>query len=146
MGRGYPDYFGYSMFPTYGKMLRDNLPTTNIPNGSTLEAFSISSKSILQGGFIGISGSSNSPNIFIRITIDGDVAVYQALDIMYLYNLAKMDCSLVYLLTYSPITTVYSVGFKRLIPVEYEYKIEIVNNTAYTLTVFGDLNYSNIQT
>lgn len=146
MSKGYPDFFGYSMFPAYGKMSQDNLPITGITTGDTLEAFNFNNKAVIQGGYIGIDGSTNSPFIKIRITIDGSSVFYSGLNIMFAYQLLKSESSLCYLLNYSPAYEQYAIGFKEQITVESDYKVEIVNTSGDTLTVRGDLNYNIIQT
>lgn len=146
MSKGYPDFFGYSFFPSYGKMSHINKPTTPFATGNTETIFDFTSKAIIQGGYVGIDGSSNAPFIRVKITIDGDEIFNMGLNVMLAHGLSNKSDSLAYLQVYGPSEEVYALGFKGLIPVESSYKVEITNNSGDALTVRGDLNYSIIKT
>ena len=70
MARGYPDYFGYSMFPSYGNLLEleDGF---GIAAGETITIMELNHKGMICGGYIRLEGDIPLNNYLIIPHIDG---------------------------------------------------------------------------
>jgi hypothetical protein len=76
MAKGYPDFFGYSIFPQFGVPQRST-GNVVIPTASGSVITTLTGKGVTVGGYLMVSNSDDLPNITIRYTLDsqGVVAV-----------------------------------------------------------------------
>ena len=71
MAKGYPDFFGFSMFPYYGTTFRDDDSSVITPlNNETL--ISLTMKGIIRGGYIVVSLPATLNTTLISVSIDGE--------------------------------------------------------------------------
>lgn len=71
MAKGYPDFFGYSVFPQYGPYQFETPAFAALAAGISGNLFSISGKGVLTGGFIAFSSIDEPANVHIQMKPDG---------------------------------------------------------------------------
>lgn len=71
--KGYPDFFGYSIFPQYGTYVVEEKPATVLGAGATVTLFDITAKATVYGGFIHVYGFTVELGLTLEWYIDGDL-------------------------------------------------------------------------
>ena len=71
MARGYPDYFGQSMWPKYGTPIEVDLLETDIPHGEELDVVSILGQGILFNLKATLVETEASNNAYLDLYVDG---------------------------------------------------------------------------
>lgn len=102
MPRGYPDYFGMSIFPKYGLNSQETGVKACAPGYTTL--FTVSGKGRSSGGTIIIYDDDFSVSDQLLIDIDGNNIMIQMISKLYEYNLTDDDCDFIRLKTYKTST------------------------------------------
>jgi len=74
MARGYPDFFGFSIFPFYGAIRYTGETLKVLPGGVETEIFTIIGKGRIWGGEWQVIHGTNLPAISLNIYIDEDLA------------------------------------------------------------------------
>lgn len=72
MAQGYPDFFGFSVFPQYGPYRFEDPLIVGLLAGNSGNLFEVSGKGVLVGGFIYVSGTADHGNLHIQLTADGE--------------------------------------------------------------------------
>ena len=89
--RGYPDFFGYSLFPRYGIPVGENKMWTNVPNGGVETIFSIAGGGRTYGGFVKYYGDEDLFNMTaITAILDGVAHVSEAVSVELEYGIPAM--------------------------------------------------------
>ena len=69
MARGYPDYFGQSIWPKFGTMLHEQY-NEYLPGGIRADLLSLSLQGQLSWGTIWIDGIATAPSFDLYLTVD----------------------------------------------------------------------------
>ena len=72
MAKGYPDFFGFSMFPWYGGIIRSAFATT-CPADTVTPIHAIVSKGSIVGGYLQLTGVADITDILIYAWVDGQL-------------------------------------------------------------------------
>jgi len=73
MARGYPDFFGMSVFPQYGPFQVEAEVAVNCPNAATTPVIAIAGKGVTYGGYLHLSIAQLVKNqMAIDCTLDGN--------------------------------------------------------------------------
>jgi len=144
MPRGYPDYFGQSIFPKYGELIRIN--TTKIMAGSEVwTVFDIDSKGVLYFLHIESKNVAGYDNLDIELTIDGSVFYNESVTDMYLYQNLFM-CSHPLAMVYNNEASHYlAIGLTKEVPFGTQIKLIIENGGADTPLVEVRGGYTEIR-
>ena len=100
MARGYPDYFGYSMFPSYGNLLELE-DAFGIIAGATITIMELNHKGMICGGYIRLSGAVPLNNYLIIPYIDGIAHVDFLSNIPFDYGFQLPDGHMFYVSYYN---------------------------------------------
>jgi len=74
MARGYPDFFGFSVFPQYGPFQVQVAAGVNCPNGATTQVITIAGKGATYGGYLHLSIAQLVKNqMSVDLDLDGNV-------------------------------------------------------------------------
>lgn len=71
MARGYPDFFGYSIFPSYGLFLTHDQTIAPMLDTEDFNMIDIAGKGKVHGGYLDIDSLASMAGVSITITIDG---------------------------------------------------------------------------
>lgn len=73
MARGYPDFFGMSVFPQYGPFQVESATGINCPNAATTQVIALAGKGVTYGGYLHLNLAQQSKNqMAVDITLDGN--------------------------------------------------------------------------
>lgn len=73
MARGFPDYFGRSIWPKYGTATSKIGTSVNVASGDTDTIFSLSGMGVIKWLKVGCALELDYGSSFFRLTIDGSV-------------------------------------------------------------------------
>lgn len=112
MAKGYPDFFGYSVFPAYGTLdFTDDGPTTFA--NSTVYPSVIVGKGLLYGGFLKIALETNDPgSAWPAIIIDSYGPVLWTIEEEMKWGYDVEGYSLIQLVGYNMETFTYNYAVK----------------------------------
>lgn len=82
MARGYPDFFGFSIFPYYGTLYREVIALTDLIDADEVSLTTISGKGILAAGNITMLESVAGAIPELRIYVDGELSAGSGRDAM----------------------------------------------------------------
>jgi len=144
MAKGYPDYFGYSMFPFYGAPVKIDGATGLIISTGTGNLFNVTVKGSILSGWIGVNSVDLDSLIHMYLTIDGVEMFQTTLSSMLQNNLTKEGESLIYLTRYEPETGYYALAISKGISFSSQFKLDIYNDTTGNAFGVGILYYNNV--
>jgi len=144
MAKGFPDYFGQSIWPKYGTMLTDDELVAGVAPGATATILYVTGQGQLRNASLFINGMGNPASIYILITVDGVLVYANPLyTIMYYFGDTPSDviaqCTL-----YDIVAGIYSIVINREIPFVSSFKVEILNNSILALTDFAEIYYYHV--
>ena len=145
MARGYPDFFGYSVFPTWGPAnMQDHLVDTVNPfNIETV--YELTQKGTIYGGWLRMYDSLAGGGSFIRCTIDGVLLSRRTPEQMLLYTLTY-DESMPFFVTLHDIPGQnWIIQFSRGVNFGYQYKLELEHVGLGAIDIEGKLFYAYVQ-
>ncbi len=146
MSKGYPDFFGYSIFPNYGNFQLTDSGAVIIPADSWGTIFNISAKGKIYSGYVGIQdlGLADTATIIARLTVDGDVMFSRSLDDLLNHGFVG-DLDIPFSLTYySKVNNFFVVTFPLDITFANSYKLEYFTDASAQIFVHGYLNWSRV--
>lgn len=143
MSKGYPDYFGFPMFPTLGNYTQQYVYKAN-KSDSVISMFDLQSKGITQGGYIYFTGVEDPVNVKMGITIDGYRFIDEAINNLMTFSQIHNDNGLIGLTKFSPSEELFNCVFSSGITFKDQYKLDIINPMNYIITIGSSLFYSII--
>jgi len=75
MAKGYPDFFGFSIFPQYGSFQFDVI-NVNVPNLVNTELVAVAGKGVTHSGIIEVSGTDLSLTDYFTVVVDSTLIQY----------------------------------------------------------------------
>ena len=142
MARGYPDFFGMSIFPTYGELDLDTGDYPIVaPAAGTVH--NLAFKGVLAGGWdYAFPVSADLTNYGMIITVDGNAIVN--------INLAELisrhdtrSCWPCHALAWDADTLILAIGWSREYNFGYQFRVDI-STTLWNIAWYSRLNYYNI--
>ena len=143
MAKGYPDYFGYSVFPSYGKMIREEIAAVNCPNAATTEIVSIAAKGKTYSGYFTIHfGTGMGVTMSVLGEIDG--VQYQTNNVLtdYQYGYTQVQDALLQLTYYSRLGEELGYAIAKDWTFAQTFKLLVTNNTGAAQLANGDFHYA----
>ena len=146
MAKGYPDFFGYSMFPYYGTIYVTGTSTA-VAAGATFTAISLTMKGYIHGGFLQIEGFDDLTTVFIRVYIDGNMLASRYLSTLIGKYSAPIPDQIMAARRISLEAKEAMIGIQSSLTFRDSFLITVRNdNAANALTVIPRVQYSNILT
>jgi len=146
MARGYPDYFGYSVFPYYGDLLVQEQLAGGVLAANTETIFELAHKGVIMGGELYIVGAVDPVNAEINITIDGSGVLSRFIVDLYNNNYSENNS---YLLNLTRLTYGFSAAslqFGKEISFSTQFLLEVTATALGNLEIYGRLLYTAIRT
>jgi len=84
MAKGYPDFFGFSIFPQFGAYQYTDSGAIVVAADTYGTIFDIDSKGKVYTGYLHIQtlGLANTASIFVEMTVDGQMIISRPLDVL----------------------------------------------------------------
>ena len=146
MARGYPDYFGYSVFPYYGDLLNQDQLIDDILIGDTETVFELNHKGVIMGGELVLQSTDSPPVEWIIITIDGSEILNKLTSDFYRLNLTEQGNSIISLSTYNIDEFYRCYLFARQTTFSTHFLIQVTAGPTSNIHIHGYLNYTAIRT
>jgi len=144
MARGYPDYFGTSLFPRMGIFTTYSSGAVICPNGVTTEIFDLTEKMVLFGGYIILGGPPLENLISVRHTIDGTVFPQFSLDDLAKIGAYQESVQTFYFLVRAQDAAYYVLGITKDIIVQSQFKMSVIQSTGAGQVVQAEIMYGKI--
>ena len=146
MAKGYPDFFGFSTFPQFGKMLYTNI-NANCPGGGiTTDVLSIAGKGRTYTGYFSVSlGVTNGVSFNVRVVIDGQTYRMNNIRTDFTANIASVPDALLRLVYYVETGGSCFYTIAKDWTFAQSFIIQVTNGTGVASAVFGEFHYASIQ-
>lgn len=141
MARGYPDYFGYSMFPYYGALL-DMDDTGVLAAGAFVDTLALAHKGMIRGGYLHFWGGAPAINLELTITPDGNNLGMHAVSTWMNNGWTKPEGNALYLTFYNDATQHFMLSFVPGFPFDISYSLRIENTSAGPTSWYAELLYN----
>lgn len=144
MAKGYPDFFGFSVFMQYGSFQRKAEDLNLVEDGDTETVLTISGKGKIYFGQLTLSGIDSPDLVTPIITIDG--SVFSLGTLFYLHSLGDMKGSAfpVSVFVYDAVYNVYALSMEGGITFVDSFSIAIENNDDLDCTVDAAIGWSEV--
>jgi len=144
MARGYPDFFGYSVFPGPGIGASNIGGVVNIAPAATETLVELLVKGNIFGGYL--YGDDLGPNglYTIRLTIDGVNVEDCILNNLYLLNQYQDGGFLFALYYYNVEDNDWSIRVTEKVSFGFQYRLECINNDANAVNITTNLYYYRV--
>lgn len=144
MAKGYPDFFGYSIFPQFGVFQIENQPAAVIAHDTTGEVFSISAKGLIYSGYCELYITGDDGLVTPKLTIDGYDTTYPPIESMLNIGFhGALDLPLI-LTRFNRNTSYYDIIIQRDITFANSFLFEIANASGANVTATGDIYWSRL--
>ena len=146
MAKGYPDFYGFSIFPRYGAIMVDQQIALVVPNLATTTIHELTGKGRIAGGSFRIRWCTDWSLAWPIVTIDGNVLTH-ATGITSLLNTFGQGCEgfPVALKHYSGDGATVSFDYVKDYVFNNSYKVEFYNFSGLAGSVHSYLNYTLMQ-
>ena len=146
MAKGYPDFFGYSVFPYYGDLLNQDVLVPGVVALDTATLFEISHKGILFGGYLYLFSTDAPPTDLLVITVDGSVVFSDSCLHLYWFGYTDSGSTFVCLRSLNYVDLHRTLEFNRQISFSTEFKVELTAGADSDITTIGRIAYTAIVT
>lgn len=145
MARGYPDFFGTSVFPSPGSASRSVSGGTNCPAGAVTSILTLTGKGTVFAGWISFINSPGLLDLFVQLTVDGLVLAKEDIYQLYKYNNSKPLGNLLYIELLSPDYNECQIGLGENVSYGQSYDISVDNQLGVLTTAYYNVNYYDVQ-
>ena len=144
MARGYPDFFGTSVFPMYGNNgLAPNGPA-DVDPAATVTIFDIGGKFVCQGGFLDMWDDDGAGATQVDLYIDGVHFFGQSIANMFQHQGAGPLIFPFYLMRYAPGDERYVIGFSGPYTVGTGWRMDLISVSTVNIALYGRFWYSTV--
>lgn len=144
MAKGYPDFFGFSIFMQYGSFRRKDEDLALVPAGDDETVLTISSKGQIYFGRIGLSGIDTPSLVTPTITIDGAAFSLGTLFNMHARGDLHGNAYPCELFVYDVVYNVYEMDVKFGLTFVDSFVVSIQNNDDLDCTVDIAVGWSEV--
>ena len=146
MARGYPDYFGYSVFPNFGQMIGVAINVVVPGGGAVTDIVDIAGKGKTYSGFFLFSmGGNNGVGITVQGIIDGNLYGTNNVRADYTSGFTETEHALLRLVYYNETTFESSWAIGKDWTFGQSFIIRITSGAGLAGTVLGRFHYSVYQ-
>ena len=141
MARGYPDYFGQSMWPKYGTPIKTNVLEDNIAAGDNLDVVSIDGQGVLFDVNITLATLGATRDMFLHLRVDSSLMETVEFGSPHLY-MSFAACAYLLLPTYySPNGAVCMARLAREVPFRSSVVLNVTNHTDGIVVASGKVHH-----
>jgi len=141
MARGYPDFFGYSVFSRPGNQTIHVTGNKNVAAGIEWDLITVAGRGSLIGGWIEGGTTTTPGSQWIMIYVEGNLIESNSINTMLTYGESYDDGLLMGLNAYIPEIPVWEMRFTEGFVFNTELKIAFWNNSAGPITVNSGIWY-----
>ena len=134
MARGYPDYFGQSMYLRMGKVELYHGVGIVCAFGAVTHILDVDNRMMIKACRIILQDIAEPDSVNIEVTIDADVAADDSIDTFYTNNVTKPDQGLIYCVVYAPALERYVLQFSMDLTIDTNILINVNNVSAADCT------------
>lgn len=143
MAKGYPDFFGQSIFLKYGPFKTEWAEVT-VDNVSTADIVSIETKGTIQGGYLFTNDADAGKEDSVILEIDGIEIVKTAFQYLFLYGYDLNIYAPIILVEYDRDSPVFTVLLKDKIPFDTSVVLAYKNVGFNDVTVEAAIYYQEV--
>ena len=146
MGKGYPDFFGFSIFPQFGAYQFTDSGAIIVAAGTYGTLFDIDSKGKIYTGYVSIQtlGLADTATIYLEMTVDGQRIDSQSIDEMLQINFrGSLDVPFV-LTDYNRKTNYYTIVLQSDLSFSQSVKLRIYTDPTAQIFVHGYLVWAKV--
>jgi len=144
MARGYPDFFGYSVFPFHGSPMDVNTAYADEVSPCTLTPFNISAKGRIEIGLIDMYGSVAAMSFGLSLIIDDTVFASITAGSHLGKGCIPGSDQRIIILQYDPDSFHYTFGIKPGLTFGYRFKVQVIAAGAGLASGNCSLMYYNV--
>jgi len=144
MPRGYPDYFGQSVFPKYGTASLEAAMVNAVADDET-ELIKIEGKGRTYGGVVISPDPDLKTTSRVRIYIDDELFFNWSIHSLYLHGFTSMTPLPESILCYDPTSPNYAIGIEKDLTFEQSFALKFDNTAAAVITIAYYMYYSLIK-
>jgi len=123
MPRGYPDYFGQSIFPQYGQAYSIVLSGTLNAYPHSTVLFDITGKGLILGGNVIFYNVYAGGNLWLNLTIDNEIVYNNTIDNLFNWKLDTYSDYPIKIAQYGVLVNPYIVHLKSGVTFSFAYKL-----------------------
>lgn len=146
MAKGYPDFFGFSIFPQFGAYQFTDSGAIIVAANTFGTVFDVNSKGKIYSGFINVQtlGLADTATIFLEMTIDGQIMYSQTLDVMLQIGFTgALDVPFT-LTNYNRKTNYYTFSFQSDLSFSQSVLVRIFTDATAQIFVHGYLIWAKV--
>ncbi len=144
MAKGYPDFFGISIFPQYSAYQVDRQAPIDIVGGGSANLWTINTRAELFGGWIRFITTSDPPECTVIMTADGSDLIIFDFALSMKYGLIQPFKAPIVLSRYDRAEKEYGVVIQSIVRFESSLVISMSSWGVEDLTGWGEIYYAKI--
>lgn len=140
----YPDYFGVSIFPSYGSFKEHRRLITSLADATRATVFNLEAKCRIYGLWLEITAVDAADGVDIITTIDDDELSAIVLDDLFSRSRGQLGGYHLKLSRYNILEKAFTLVGATEITFTDSYKLEIDNDTGDTIYFDGAIHYAEV--
>jgi len=145
MPRGYPDYFGQSIFPKYGKTRLKTQDDDTVTNNATETVLTITGKGRIFGGWIKCLVETASNNFWVKLYIDDNIISSDQPALHRFRGIIPGVNAVVVITEYNSVSGIYTFTIGNELTFESSFRIDIYNLTGDNIYIDSDIYYTLVE-
>lgn len=141
MARGYPDYFGQSIFPAKGAYTK-NAGSNAVNTDAEFTLRTVLGQGVLFGGYFNSTDADMHKDDQVNLYVDGNRVTIGILSFLFDNKIWRPNESPIYITCYDEITPQYAIGISSGIVFTTSLHLKFTRKTAVDRTVNCGLFYS----
>ena len=144
MAKGYPDFYGFSVFPKIGPVVDDTVAPLAVPTDVLTTVHNVVGKGEIVGGHLRFMGGVDYITTRLVLIIDGNTAIDQlAYRLWYAYA-DQPDCGPLFITSINVVTHMLSIAFTRGITFEQSFEVQVFHSEGFNRDVYSSVFYTRI--
>ena len=145
MARGYPDFFGVSVFPFYGAPQLDQFIDVGVPAAGTVTLHALTIKGQIAGGYMRVTTAHDLANYYLSVYFDGVRVFYLNLYTV-MYHLHMSDSWPLRFTQANYEDDWFTLGYVKGYPWGNAFRVDFQNASGAGVRVLSDLTYYVVRT
>lgn len=145
MSRGYPDFFGQSVFTKYGQFYHDYDDNMGIVDGENYEFIEILGKGMIYSQMLYFTNVSNPALAYLGFEIDGLTAMEYYFNDFIVKGLTGLSDFQINAMRYDTSGQVFSFALKGGFTFDFQFRSYVKNETGFNIKGRSVLNYSSVE-
>ena len=144
MAKGYPDFYGFSVFSKIGPVIDDTVAPLAVPTDVLTTIHNITGKGQIMGGHLRGADALDDVTTRLVLTIDGDTAIDQTIFRLYYAFAYYQDCGPIYITGINTRTHMIAIAFSRGITFEQSYHFQLFHSEGFARNIYSSIFYTRI--